>query len=49
LGVDPDHFNPTIRGRRFGPQFTFLSVFEWGERKGIELLFRAFLRAFRPP
>lgn len=48
LGVDSDHFNPTIRGRRFGPQFTFLSVFEWGERKGIELLFRAFLRAFHP-
>ncbi|WP_317969312.1 glycosyltransferase [Paenibacillus sp. CCS19] len=47
LGVDPDYFHPNIRGKRFfEDKFTFLSVFEWGERKSPELLFEAFANAF---
>lgn len=33
LGVDPNYFHPGIRSARFSDRFTFLSVFEWGERK----------------
>lgn len=47
LGVDQDYFNPAIKGRRIGPIFTFLSVFEWGERKAPELLLQAFNETFR--
>ncbi len=47
LGVDQDYFNPAIRGRRIGQIFTFLSVFEWGERKAPEVLLRAFNETFR--
>lgn len=48
LGVDPDHFNPHIASFRPSARFTFLSVFEWGERKAPELLLDAFARAFTP-
>jgi len=48
LGVDPDHFNPRIVGFRPSTRFTFLSVFEWGERKAPELLLSAYRRAFSP-
>lgn len=46
LGVNPDYFHPAIKARRFSQRFTFLSVFEWGERKAPELLIRAFCVAF---
>lgn len=47
LGVDPDYFHPGIRGRRFSEKFTFLSVFEWGERKAPEMLLQTFAKQFR--
>jgi GT2 family glycosyltransferase len=46
LGIDIDYFHPGIRGFRPSSRFTFLSVFEWGERKGAELLLRAFAEEF---
>jgi len=46
LGVDPDHFNPNIKGFRLSERFTFLSVFEWGARKAPEILLRAYTKAF---
>jgi GT2 family glycosyltransferase len=46
LGVDPQHFHPQITGYRLGEQFTFLSIFEWSERKGYEILLRAFSDEF---
>lgn len=46
-GVDPDYFNPHIRGFRPTSRYTFLSVFEWGERKAPHTLLRAYVRAFR--
>ncbi|MGD6818500.1 glycosyltransferase [Metabacillus sp. 113a] len=46
LGIDPNYFNPGIQGTRFSDKFTFLSVFEWGERKAPEDLFRTFLTEF---
>lgn len=48
LGVDPDLFNPRIRGFRATSRYTFLSIFEWGERKAPEVLLRAYFRAFAP-
>ncbi len=46
LGVNPDYFNPRIQGFRASPRFTFVSVFEWGERKAPEVLLKAYTRAF---
>ena len=46
LGIDVDYFHPGIKGFRPSSRFTFLSVFEWGERKGAELLLRAFAEEF---
>ncbi len=46
LGVDIDYFHPEIAGFRPSDRFTFLSVFEWGERKGVEILLRAFAEEF---
>lgn len=46
LGVDPDYFNPRIEGYPLTDAYTFLSVFEWGERKSPELLLRAFNEEF---
>jgi hypothetical protein len=46
LGIDVDYFHPEIAGFRPTSRFTFLSVFEWGERKGIEILLRAFAEEF---
>jgi len=45
--VDTDYFNPEIDSLKIEGVFTFLSVFEWGERKSPETLIRAFNRAFR--
>lgn len=47
LGVDTDRFNPQVQGYPVQDVFTFLSIFEWGERKAPEVLFRAFNEAFR--
>ena len=46
LGCDPAYFNPNIQGFRDERFFTFLSVFEWGERKAPEILFQAFADEF---
>jgi glycosyltransferase involved in cell wall biosynthesis len=46
LGVNPDYFNPKIRSFRPSPRYTFLSIFEWGERKAADVLLRAYHRAF---
>jgi hypothetical protein len=47
LGFDPNYFSPAIRGYRIEDLFTFLSVFEWRERKAPELLLKAFNDEFR--
>jgi GT2 family glycosyltransferase len=47
LGVDIDYFNPKITGFRPTDRYTFLSVFEWGERKAPEMLLRAFASEFK--
>ena len=47
LGVDVDYYHPGIAGFRPSDRFTFLSVFEWGERKGAEILLRAFAEEFK--
>lgn len=46
LGVNPGYFNPKIRAFRPAERYTFLSVFEWGERKAPDVLLRAYHRAF---
>lgn len=46
LGIDPHHFNPGIKGFPIPNRFTFLSVFEWGERKAPEILLKAFSQEF---
>lgn len=46
LGVDPDYLHPQIAAKRFSERYTFLSVFEWGERKAPEVLLRAYAAAF---
>lgn len=45
--VDTNYFNPEIKGDPIPEVFTFLSIFEWGERKSPDTLLRAFNRAFR--
>jgi glycosyltransferase involved in cell wall biosynthesis len=47
LGVNPAYFNPHIEGYPLPDVFTFLSSFEWGERKAPEVLLRAFNDEFR--
>ncbi|MEA2685887.1 MAG: hypothetical protein QOE93_1082, partial [Actinomycetota bacterium] len=47
LGVDTGYFHPEITGYRPSTRFTFLSVFEWGERKAPEVLLRAFAEEFK--
>jgi GT2 family glycosyltransferase len=46
FGVDVDDLNPEITGYRPSSRFTFLSVFEWGERKAPEILLRAYTDEF---
>lgn len=45
-GYDPNYFNPGIKSYRADDRFTFLSIFEWGERKAPEVLLRAFTEEF---
>ncbi|MBV9924341.1 MAG: glycosyltransferase [Acidobacteria bacterium] len=47
LGVNPAYFNPNIEGYPVPGVYTFLSAFEWGERKAPEVLLRAFNDEFR--
>lgn len=47
LGVDIDYFHPQITGFPVKNHFTFLSIFEWGERKAPEVLLRAFNDEFK--
>ncbi|MHB1331614.1 MAG: glycosyltransferase [Sulfuriferula sp.] len=46
LGVDPAYFSTNIHGKKVNNCFTFLSVFEWGERKAPDILLRAFSDEF---
>ena len=46
LGVNPDYFNAHLRPYRATDRYTFLSIFEWGERKAPQVLLRAYARAF---
>ncbi|MDD6481305.1 MAG: glycosyltransferase [Lachnospiraceae bacterium] len=46
LGVDINYYNPQIKSYKKHNKYTFLSVFEWGERKAPEVLLRAYSRAF---
>ncbi len=46
LGYDSARFRPDGPTRRVAGRFTFLSVFEWGERKAPDLLLRAYAAAF---
>jgi glycosyltransferase involved in cell wall biosynthesis len=48
LGVDVDYYHPGIRSFRPSSSFTFLSIFEWGERKAPEVLLRAYAEEFKP-
>jgi GT2 family glycosyltransferase len=47
LGINPAYFNPGIKGYQVRGPFTFLSLFEWGERKAPEILLKAFNDEFR--
>lgn len=49
LGYDVQRFRPEPGARRASRRFTFLSVFEWGERKAPEVLLRAYAAAFAGP
>lgn len=48
LGIDPALYHPGRTGKRFSNRYTFLSVFEWGERKNPAALLRSFCKAFDP-
>lgn len=45
--IDTNYFNPNITSYPLIEEFTFLSIFEWGERKAPEILIKAFNKAFR--
>lgn len=46
LGIDPAYFSPAIRSNKLKETYTFLSNFEWGERKAPEILLKAFSDEF---
>jgi glycosyltransferase involved in cell wall biosynthesis len=48
LGVDAGRFKPGRPRERLAERTIFLSVFEWGDRKGWDVLLRAYRAAFRP-
>jgi glycosyltransferase involved in cell wall biosynthesis len=48
LGIDTQRFRPAGPRARLAERTIFLSVFEWGERKGWDVLLRAYRAAFRP-
>lgn len=47
LGIDPDFYSPKIISYKNHNKYTFLSVFEWGERKAPEILLKAYSKAFK--
>ena len=47
LGVDTTHFRPGSPRTKLADRTIFLSVFEWGARKGWDILLRAYRAAFR--
>ena len=47
LGVDPDFYSPKITSYKNHNKYTFLSIFEWGERKAPEILLKAYSKAFK--
>ena len=47
LGFDPNYFSPKIKAHKLKDTFTFLSIFEWAERKAPEILLRAFTDEFK--
>lgn len=47
LGIDPDYYSPKIKSYKQHDKYTFLSVFEWGERKAPEILLKAYAKAFK--
>ncbi|EFO81272.1 glycosyl transferase group 1 [Oscillochloris trichoides DG-6] len=48
LGIDPQIFTPGPPRTRLQERTIFLSVFEWGVRKGWDILLHAYRAAFRP-
>lgn len=46
LGIDPNYYSPNIESYKRHDKYTFLSVFEWGERKAPEVLLKAYTKAF---
>ena len=46
LGIHSSEFHPELPGQKISDTFTFLSVFEWGERKAPEVLLRAYTEEF---
>lgn len=46
LGVDTNFFNENIHSQKKHNKYTFLSIFEWGERKAPEVLLKAYFDAF---
>ncbi len=46
LGYDPLRFHLGVPGQPIAGRYTFLSVFEWGARKGPDVLLKAYARAF---
>lgn len=46
LGINPAYFSTNIKGKKVDGKFTFLSIFEWGERKAPDILLRAFTDEF---
>lgn len=47
LGVDPNYFHPKMKRFSLDGRFTFLSIFEWGERKAPGMLLSAYCREFK--
>ena len=48
LGIDTTRFRPGPPRTRLAERTILLSVFEWGNRKGWDVLLRAYRAAFRP-
>lgn len=47
LGIDPNFYNINIKSYKNHSKYTFLSIFEWGERKAPEKLLKAYSKAFK--
>lgn len=47
FGINPKIFNSNIISTRYSDEFTFLSVFQWSERKNPHQLIQSFWKAFK--